>query len=221
MKREFVTKLFTDASIEIPKEILDAIMNENGKDIEAEKSKATKIQADADAAQTEATSLKAQIAQRDADIETLKAAAGTSEELQAKYSEIQAKYATDTAALEAKLTAQAAEAKKQMEEQTYGFAAEKFFADVPFASELARKAALADFKEKGFKLENDKFLGGEDWLKGLKETDPGSFAPDEDGGGNPPPRFVDKTKQGGGGGDNNPFGNMGFSYVRQPPAQEK
>ena len=103
---------------------------------------------DLTARDTEIAGLKNQLKERDADIKELRKQSGNSEELNTKLTELQTKYDTDTKALE-----------KQMEDLRMDHAVEKFFAPIPFASELARKAAISEFRGKNFKLEGDKFQG--------------------------------------------------------------
>lgn len=80
---------------------------------------------------------------------------------------------------EAKYTADTQELHKKMEEQAYGFAAEKYIGKYKFSSELARKAALSEFREKKFQLQDGKFLGADDFMKQMKESNPAAFEPDE------------------------------------------
>lgn len=122
---------------------------------------------DLTAKETEITGLKSQLKERDADIKELKKQNGNSEELNTKLTELQTKYDTDTKALE-----------KQMEDLRMDHAVEKFFAPISFASELARKAAISEFREKNFKLEGDKFQGGEEFIASLKKSDPAAFKPE-------------------------------------------
>lgn len=77
------------------------------------------------------------------------------------------KYETDTADLQ-----------KKMEQQTYGYEAERYLGKYKFRSELARKAALAEFKEKNFPLQNGAFLGADDFMKQMKDSDPEAFEPE-------------------------------------------
>lgn len=44
-----------------------------------------------------------------------------------------------------------------------------------------KNSVLAEFKDKGFKLENGKFVGGREFLDGLRETEPDVFASDKPG----------------------------------------
>lgn len=167
---------------------------------------------------TEIAGLKTQISDRDKDIKELKKQTGNSEELNTKLTELQTKYDTDTKALS-----------KQLEDQRVDHAIEKFFSPVPFASELARKAAISEFREKGFKLEGEKFQGGEEFIAALKKSDPAAFKPEKppEGSGEgqeptespaaPPPQFTKPMNQTPPAGDN-PF-NFKFSgFVRTPPA---
>ncbi len=85
-----------------------------------------------------------------------------------KLEELNAKYKQETDDLNAKLTAQETD-----------FAAEKLFSEYKFASDRVRKSVLEEFKGKGFKLENGTFLGGKEYLEGLKKTEPATFAADE------------------------------------------
>lgn len=70
------------------------------------------------------------------------------------------KYNADTKALQDKLEAQ---------ERSH--LQDRFFDQYKFSSMPARKGIMAEFEAKGFKLENGKFLGGEDFMKGLMEND--------------------------------------------------
>lgn len=122
---------------------------------------------DAAADKTKLEELTRQLADRDKDLEKLKAD-NKSEELQKQLDELNKKYKQDTEDLTAKLTAQETD-----------FAAEKLFSGYKFASDRVRNSVLAEFKGKGFKLENGVFLGGKEYLEGLKQSEPSAFATDE------------------------------------------
>lgn len=74
------------------------------------------------------------------------------------------------------------------------FAKTLLFNGYQFSSELVKKAAMQAFDEKELKFENGKFLGADDFFKGLKESDPGIFKEEQqqkkktgfEHGGNPP-----------------------------------
>lgn len=89
--------------------------------------------------------------------------------------EWKAKYETDTSDLQ-----------KKMEQQTYGYEAERYLGKFKFRSELARKAAIAEFKEKNFPLQNGAFLGADDFMKQMKESDPEAFEPEAPSSEQPP-----------------------------------
>lgn len=168
MKREELkAKGFTDEQIEY-------IMSENGKDINAAKAETASLQEKLNQANTQASTLQQQIADRDKDIQTLKDAEKANEGVTQKLTDLQAKYDADTKALE-----------KKLEDQRIETAIDKAFADVPFASNLAKKAAIADFKAKGYKLaENGTFTEAASFIEALKKDDPAAFkpvAPDGDG----------------------------------------
>lgn len=70
------------------------------------------------------------------------------------------KYNADTKALEDKLTA-----------QEYSHAADMFMSKYQFTSKPAREGVMAEFNKKGFKLEDGKFLGAEDYMNSLMESE--------------------------------------------------
>lgn len=229
MKREFLEAIEVNG-VKLPKETIDSIMDENGKDIEAGKTALATKEQEVATLTAERDGLKTQIADRDKDIKSLREQAGNSAELNTKLTELQSKYDKDTADLQ-----------KKIADQTLDHATEKFFSQFEFASELAKKAAVADFKAQGFKLDEKtgEFQGGKDWVEALKKSDPAAFKPetnpDGDGqgdGGNGgaggaggagfgnSPYFVAPTGTGNNGGGNNgganPF-NFGFAGVRSAP----
>ncbi len=116
---------------------------------------------------TKLEELTKQLAARDKDLEKLKAD-NKSEELQRQLDELNAKYKQDTDDLNAKLSAQQAD-----------FAAEKLFSGYNFASDRVRKSVLDEFRGKGFKLENGEFVGGKEYLEGLKQSEPTVFAAEQ------------------------------------------
>lgn len=102
------------------------------------------------------------------------------EELTGKIADWEKKYNEDTGTL-----------KKQLEEQELGYQTEKFLGRYKFTSELAKGAALAAFREKGFKIENGKFLGGDEFMEGLKKSNPTAFDTGEG-----VPRVITNTSNG-------------------------
>ncbi len=125
--------------------------------------------ADHAAQKTKLDELTKQLTERDKDLEKLKGE-NKSEELTKQLAELEAKYKTDTDALNAKLTAQETD-----------YAAEKLFGEFKFASERVKKSVLEEFKAKGFKYENGAFVGGKEYLEGLKKSEPDVFAAETPG----------------------------------------
>lgn len=121
------------------------------------------------AQKTKLDELTKQLTERDKDLEKLKTE-NKSEELTKKLAELETKYKTDTEALNAKLAAQETD-----------HAAEKLFGEYKFASERVKKSVLEEFKAKGFKFENGAFVGGKEYLEGLKKSEPDVFAAEKPG----------------------------------------
>ncbi|EGS9999066.1 hypothetical protein I9Y31_001284 [Clostridium perfringens] len=115
-----------------------------------------------DSKETELNTTKSQLKEanktiqsyKDMDIEAIRQSA----------EEYKTKYETETKELKEKLDAQKRE-----------FAAKEFLDKYDFASERVKKSVLKDFSEKDFKLENGNFLGAEDWMKTLAESEPEIF----------------------------------------------
>lgn len=82
---------------------------------------------------------------------------------------------------EAKYNSDTQELQKKLEQQNYDFEAERYLGKYKFSSELAKKAAFADFREKKFQLQDGVFLGADDYMKQLKESNPTAFVDEEAG----------------------------------------
>lgn len=80
----------------------------------------------------------------------------------------------------------------KLAEIEYNSNLETFFSSYKFTSELAKKAAIEEFKKKELKMDNGKFLGGEDFMKELKESNPTAFESEED---EKAPKIVKGTNQ--------------------------
>jgi hypothetical protein len=156
MKREFLKELLP----EISKEAMDAIMAENGKDVEAQKATVTALTTERDGLKKQLDEAGAEIkSYKDLDIEGIKA----------KTTEWETKYNTDTAAL-----------KKQLEDTTYNHAVNGAVSALKFSSESAKKAFVAELTAKKLPLQEGKLLGLDDYTKTYKEADPAAFAPEDD-----------------------------------------
>lgn len=189
MKTEFLKNLgLTDEQI-------SSIMAENGKDVEKYKASSEKYKqqfestkASLDEANTAIQSYK------DMDIEGIKHSVDEWKE----------KYEKDTQELNNKLIAQ---------ERSH--AVDSYFSQMKFSSESAKRGIIAQFNEQNFDLKDGKFIGAEEFMNKLKETDAGAFAKEEPD--NPLPSFSRGT-------GTNPVGNkndFGFNFngVRSKPKE--
>lgn len=213
MKREELKAL------NLSDEQIDAVMKINGGEVEANKKLTEAKDSEIEKLKTSNEGLSQQIKDRDKDIKELQGKAGTSEEIAKKLEELQGKYSQDTADL-----------KKKLDEQQIAFAVDRTFADIKFASALARKAAIADFKAKGYKpTEDGKFAEAQSFIDQLKKDDPAAFQAeesedeekDEEGGEEKKkPYFTKKTDPEAGGKINPFFKNSSFNLVRPIPKDQ-
>ncbi len=162
MKREFLEGLSIGEGITMPRSAVDAIMAENGRDIEAHKAAITSLTTERDGLRTQLEDANRAIrSYRDMDIEGVKKAAADWE----------MKYNADTRAL-----------KEQLEAVRYGHAVEKAVEAIRFSSESARRAFVAELNEKKLPVQDDGgLLGLEEFTKTYQEADPGAFAPENAG----------------------------------------
>lgn len=171
MKREYLETLDLGNGAKLSKEQIDGIMSENGKDIEAAKSKF----ADYDTVKTQLGEANKTIEGFKAmDIDGIKKAADD----------------WKTKAETAEKDAAAKVAAMKMDQ-----AIKDKMAGMKFTSELAKGAVVDKVKAAGLKLDDSgNLMGFDDIIKGLKESDAGAFVPD----GKPKPQFGD-SKGGGAG----------------------
>ena len=144
MKRDFLKELGLE------KEAIDAIMAENGKDIENAKSEVKELE-------TEITGLKGQLKDRDSQIEDLKKAAGSNEELKKQIEEMQTKNKTAEDAHKA-----------EIHQMKVDIAVERALKDAKNAT--AVKALLTGLDKAEF-AEDGTIKGLEDQVKNLKKSD--------------------------------------------------
>lgn len=207
MKRDFVRDLLKNHAIndDVIKVIVEAIMDEHGKSVTEANDRIKTLEGEKKALTTERDELKTQIATRDTDITALQDKVKDNDSLSQQLSELQAKYKTDTDTLTSKIAAQ---------ERSY--ATEKFFDGYKFTSELARKAAIAEFEQQALEFKEGKFVGADDYMKTLQEQNPTAFVV-EDKQEDAAPTFV--KPKGGEPANTNPF-EFNFVGVR-PHATEK
>jgi hypothetical protein len=191
MKREFLENLDLGDGAKLSKETIDAIMAENGKDINTLKEEITTITTARDGLQRQLDDANTTIkSYKDMDFDGIKQSAADWE----------TKYNDETKKL-----------RDQMAEMQQGFVVEKTAADIKFSSESAKKAFIADLKAKKLTQQDGKLLGFDDYLKAYKESDPGAFAVETDGkGGNP--QFTN-NKPGTTGGSSNPANPFSFNFT--------
>lgn len=134
------------------------------------------------------------------------------EELATAVENWEQKYNTDTQALKDQLSAQA---RKHAEDM--------LLSGYKFTSKAARNGIAAELRAKKFQLsDTGELIGGADFIKGLMSQDDykGAFAKDESQQQQQQknPRFAGQTGNIGTppGGSTNPFGNLGFTRLRQP-----
>lgn len=154
MKREFLEELGLE------QEVIDKIIAEYGKGVQMQQAKTAKVEAERDSYKTRLEATEA----------SLKEFEGINvDELKAK-----------TETLSQTLEAQKAEHEISMNKLQKDWAAEKYFDDYKFTSDLAKAAAIQQFKEMDLKLEDGKFLGADDFMKELREKNPTAFSNEED-----------------------------------------
>lgn len=165
MKKEELLKIFP----EMTDEQAEAVFALNGRDIEKHKKAAADAKADAD-------TLAKQLSERDKDIEALKASEAGAESLQTKLTQLQQKYDTDTETY-----------RTQLAQRDYMDAVNQTIAEknIQFSSNAAKKAYIAELKEKQLELKDGRLSGFDDFHKAQMETDPEAFAGDK-----PAPSFV-------------------------------
>lgn len=175
MTNEFLRGLNLD------EEIIQKIQAENGKDINAAK---TKMQTQIDALNSNVSDLQGQLSERDASIATiqeqLKDAQGSKtkfNELQETLNTMRTQYENDKTSWQAKL-----------DKQQYEFLAKETLNGVKFSSNAAKENFYRKLIEKNLPVENEKLLGFEDYLTAIKAEDPGAFVVEEPNN-NPPPTF--------------------------------
>lgn len=212
MTRDFLKKQFPD----ITEEQINAILNENGRDLEALRSTVAQRDQTIQTLTTERDGYKSQVTERDNDINALREQVKGNEQLTSQLNTLQTKYDNDTKALQNKL-----------DEERGDRATESAFKDVKFSSNAARSAAISAFKAKGYKLgEDGKYAEAAGFIEQLKKDDPGAFVvednqpPANDGAQNPPPQFTHQMTNNQNGGSNAPLQGLFFQPVRNTKKNE-
>ena len=91
---------------------------------------------------------------------------------------------------------------KQIKDLEYNHSVETYLSKVPFSNDLVKKAVTTEFKEKGFKLDNGKLLGADDYIAELKKNQPTAFVEEGSGDdGSEDPEVIKGLKTSGVGGE--------------------
>lgn len=159
MKREFLEGLGLE------KTAIDQILDENSRDIGRWKQKAEQAEADK-------ATIEQQLADRDKDIEELKAA--DADGLKKQLEELQSKYTTETE-----------QYKNQLADRDYMDAVKRAIAGanggkgIKFSSKAAEKAYLADLKANRLEMKDGDLVGFDDYHKAQVDADPSAFQSDK------------------------------------------
>lgn len=157
MDRKFLEDMGLD------KQIIDNVLDENSKDVGKHKKQIDELTTQCDSLQEQVNKANEEInSYKQMDIESIKEAASNWE----------TKYNEETAKL-----------KQQMQENQYKHLVERQAEKYEFSSGAAKRAFIADLSSKDLKVEDDKLLGFDDFVKAYKESDPNAFKQDQ----TPPP----------------------------------
>jgi len=182
MKTEFLTGLGLEQGV------IDKIMAENGKDINGLKADNDKLQTKLDTTSADLT------AQLTAANEAVAAATAEIESFKGMDIDGIKQAAADWEQKAAQFKADAEQAQRDAADKItameYDNAINGYVGTLKFTSEYAKKGFVEDFKAKGFKLEDGKFLGADDYVKIVQEKDPATFEAAE---GTPKLKVSDKT----------------------------
>ena len=192
MKRKFLEDLGLE------KEVIDKIMDENGADIEKQKKATEKVNQYLEKYKAENEGLKTQLNEANTQIQSFKEM--DIDGIKASAEEWRTKYETDTKALNEKIAA-----------KDYDYAIKDFMSNYKFIDDDVKETVINKFKAKEFKLEEGKFLGGDDFMKEYKENHKSLFVSDEPQ--DPIPAIVKPTGGSNPPGDTNPF-KFNFMGVR-------
>ena len=182
----------------IDEEVTRKILEINGKDIEKYKGQANKVNQDLEKYKAENEGLKTQLSEANTQIQSFKEM--DIDGIKASAEEWKTKYETDTKALNDKIAA-----------KDYDYAIKDFMSNYKFIDDDVKETVINKFRSKEFKLEEGKFLGGEDFMKEYKENHKSLFVSDEPQ--EPIPQIVKPTSGSNPSGDVNPF-KFNFMGVR-------
>ena len=150
MKREFLKAIEG-----LSDEAIDKIMAEHGKTIELKKNEVDTLKTTNETLKSQMSETQSKLKEFESmDIDGIKKATD----------ELKSKYETETKTLS-----------EQLQKQQYEFSAKEYLNTHKFANELTKEAVLNKFMHKEFKYEDGKFLGADDFIGQLKESQPNAF----------------------------------------------
>lgn len=214
MKREDIKALLGDGNISDKLDsVIDAIMKANGTDIEKHKKEVEKANAKVENLASELNSTKqtlddanVQIQKfKEMDIESIKAGA---EEWKTKYETVQAEAQKQKEQFEA-----------DMKKKDYDYAVNNYMNGFKFVDDVVKEAVINQFKAKEFKLEDNKFLGADEFMKDYQEQHKALFVQEESKDESTPPQFTNTSGNTRGGTQANDGFNFNFTGVRPRPQQ--
>jgi len=163
-------KFLEDLGLE--KDVIDKIMTENGHDVEnARKSEADKFATERTTLTDRANDLQGQLDQRDKDLKDVQEKLTTAQADASKLPDVTAQLGS----LQTKYDTERQEWAQKQQAQAYEFAVKTATSALKFTSAAARRDFERGAIEKALKMEGDKILGFDDYVRAYQEADPGAF----------------------------------------------
>ncbi len=213
MKREDIKALLGDGNISDKLDsVIDAIMKVNDADVEKHKKEAEKLGEKNKNLEAELTANKQTLDEANAQIEKFKSM--DIEGIKAGADEWKNKY--EASQEEAKKQKEQFEA--DMKAKDYEYAVNNYMNGFKFVDDVVKEAVINQFKAKEFKLEDNKFLGADEFMKEYQEQHKALFVQEEIKDKPTPPQFTNTNGNAGGTPANNGF-NFNFTGVRPRPQQ--
>ncbi|NFG21973.1 phage scaffolding protein [Clostridium botulinum] len=190
MKREEIKSLLGDGNISDKLDaIINKIMDMNGSDIEKQKKEVENLGEKNKNLEAELTTNKQTLDEANAQIEKFKSM--DIEGIKAGAEDWKTKY--ETAQTEAQQAKEKFEA--DMKAKDYDYAVNNYFNGFKFVDDVVKETVVNQFKAKEFKLEENKFLGADEFMKDYQEQHKALFVQETQ---EQQPQFTNKNPGGGG-----------------------
>lgn len=190
MKREEIKSLLGDGNISDKLEaIINKIMDMNGSDIEKHKKEVETLGEKNKNLEAELTTNKQTLDEANAQIEKFKTL--DIEGIKAGAEEWKTKY--ETAQAESVKVKEQFEA--DMKAKDYDYAVSNYFNGFKFVDDVVKEAVVKQFKAKEFKLEDNKFLGADEFMKDYQEQHKALFVQEEQHQESTLPQFTNTNPQ--------------------------